>query len=35
MQVHDIVVVETHAIILPLKAVVAYPTILNSSLSTN
>jgi hypothetical protein len=35
MQVHDFVVVETHAIVLPLRAIVAYLTILNSSLSTN
>jgi len=35
MQVHDFVAIETHATILPLEVVVAYPIVLNSSLPTN
>jgi len=34
-QVHDFVAVETDVVVLPLGAIVAYPTILNSSLPTN
>jgi hypothetical protein len=34
MQVHNFVVVQTHAVVMPLGAIVAYPTILNSSLPT-
>jgi hypothetical protein len=34
MQVYDFVVVQTHVVVLPLGASVAYPTVLNSSLLT-
>jgi hypothetical protein len=34
MQVHDFVAIETHTTILPLRDVVAYPFVLNSSLPT-
>jgi hypothetical protein len=35
MQVHDFFVVDTHVVILPLRVIVTYATILNSSLPTN
>jgi len=35
MQLHDFVAIGTHGAILTLGAIVAYATILNSSLPTN
>jgi hypothetical protein len=35
IQIHDFVVVDTHATILPLRVIVTYATILNSSLPTD
>jgi hypothetical protein len=35
MQIHDFVVVDTHASILPLEVIVTYATVLNLSLLIN